>query len=156
MVATYPNKWVCPRRTMSTLWWQPALLTFTKNGASPLRYQSGNSSSKISPDPDKCIACSWFLHILSLSSRCATLSSCHHAGWLLHYLSLCHPLMLLLPTLSSSLCASWFLHRLLSSSHCAALSSCHHAGWLLHRLSLRNPLMLFVVPPSHPFAPADC
>jgi hypothetical protein len=35
-VATYPNKWVCPHRTMRTFWWQPTLLASPKTG---LRHQ---------------------------------------------------------------------------------------------------------------------
>ncbi len=111
---------------------------------------------RISPDPNNCIPCSWFLNILSPSSCCAALSSCHHAGWLLRRFSLCHPLVLL-------------LHRPLVVLSCQLVLAYPLVVLSLHRpliLSSRRlvvvlpliapPTSAFVAPPSHPlFAPAD-
>jgi hypothetical protein len=92
---------------------------------------------------------SWFLHILSSSSRCTILSSCHHASWLLCHLLLRHPLMLLLrhPLILS-------LRQLIVASPLVVLLMCCRPLVLSsRRLIVALPLLALpscplVVPPS--------
>jgi hypothetical protein len=80
------------------------------------------------------------LHILLLSSRCANLSSCHHAGWLLRCLLLHHPLVLLLrhPLILSSC-------QLIVASPLVVLLMCRPLVLSLRRLVVALPLL---APPS--------
>jgi hypothetical protein len=112
---------------------------------------------RILPDPNNSIACSWFLNILLSSSHCATLSSCHHAGWLLHPLLLRHPLVLLLhrPLVVSSRQLVLAYPLVILSLHRPLILS---SRWLVVALPLvAPPSPAYIAPPSHPlFAPADC
>ncbi len=172
MVATYPNVWLCPHRTMSTFWWQPTLLTFTKNGASTSKilkwklFLEGHPAALLSSccplnvlpshcliTPAGCCIASRCTALWS-SSHCAALSlSC--ASWMLRCLLLHCPLVLLsccpIVLSSSSHCAA----LLLSASCCVAscpttiLSSC--------RTALSSSLHPLTVLPSRCLiSPAGC
>ena len=78
-----------------------------------------------------------------IASPCATLSSSGHAGCLLHCLSMCCRLVILLSCsddILSSCCASWLLHHLLLS-YLVPLSRPLIVTGLLCCLSLRCPLI---------------
>ena len=94
------------------------------------------------------LCASWFLHILSSSSHCVALSSCHHACWLLCRLSLRHPLMFLLRhPLILSLC------QLIDALPLFVLLMCRHHVLSSRRLDVALPLLALpsrplVLPPS--------
>ncbi len=71
---------------------------------------------------------------LSLSSCCTALLSSHPTGWLLHCLSLRHPLVLSLRRLVVE------LSLLAPPSHPLVMPPSHRAGWLLRCLRRTLPL----------------